>query len=101
VSPPHDSRLDPRLIQVCDWCRRWKRDDGWGPLELDDTVPGLVSHSICPDCAERVLSGELLPDRRADDAQAERVLEEAGRITSALAELHPDLEDDEQPPPRV
>jgi hypothetical protein len=60
--------LDRDRIRFCDWCRRWERAGGWGPIDLDDTDPGLLAHSICPDCAARVAAGELLPERLAPGA---------------------------------
>jgi hypothetical protein len=95
VPARNDGEPDPHLIRFCDWCHRWEREGCWIPLDLDDTAPGLVSHSICPDCAARVLSGELLPERQVDAEQAQRALEQAGRIARDLAELRPNDDDDD------
>src|SRR5687767_15266153 len=63
LRPPPRSTLFPyttlfRSVRYCAWCRRWYRNGRWMPLELDDTLPGVVSHTICVECAEKVRSEE-------------------------------------------
>jgi hypothetical protein len=62
---------DHRAIRLCDWCRRWERADEWVTMDLDDTVPGVVLHAICPACAAGVLRGEAdHPHAPADQVES-------------------------------
>jgi hypothetical protein len=52
---PPSKREGRARVPRCSWCGRVERGGGWMPQDLDATVPVAVSHSICPDCAERML----------------------------------------------
>lgn len=52
------------LVRSCAWCGRWERDGNWVAQDLDSTVPAAVSHSICPECAEKMLRADR--ERRQD-----------------------------------
>jgi hypothetical protein len=84
-------------VRYCAWCRQWYRDGKWMPLELDDTLPAVVSHTICLECAEKVLRGDLLPERQPSGEEAEELLrrgEELEREMTRLRELADEAEDD-------
>ena len=50
------SKLLPRLITVCAWCKGTQNADGfWRRAENDPQTDAetAVSHGICPECAEK------------------------------------------------
>jgi hypothetical protein len=63
-------------IPVCAWCNRWQRGGEWEARSLDDTFPAQVSHTICPDCAARLLADAEDPGR--DEADVDDLLARPG-----------------------
>jgi hypothetical protein len=47
-----------RLVRTCAWCGRIEQGGQWVVQDADATQPAAVSHSICPECAERMLAKE-------------------------------------------
>ena len=53
----HEFKQLSGLLPVCAWCHQVRDDEGYwqriAPCLTENTVNN-VTHSICPDCAERV-----------------------------------------------
>jgi superfamily II helicase len=75
-------------VRYCAWCRRWYRNGKWMPLELDDTLPAVMSHTICVECAEKVLRGELQPERPPGGAEADELLRRGQELERETTQLH-------------
>ena len=50
-----------RALTICAWCARERAARGLGPVVTDPgdpRDPPLISHGLCPDCAQRLLDAD-------------------------------------------
>jgi hypothetical protein len=73
--------------RYCAWCRRWQREGEWVAPSLHEAAPLVASHTICPQCAERVARGESLGERHPSAAEAERMLQQGEDLERQVDEL--------------